>query len=325
MNPGTRTGRIAVLAPSPVLTVTIEPGDEQGPEIHYHAGGQGVWVARMARELGAEVILCVALAGEAGQLLRGLLPGTGIEVRAVAAHGRSGSYIHDRRSGERTAVASTDGPSLWRHETDELYGVAVTAGLDAELTMLTGPQPPAALSTDFYRRLAQDLRANDKRVVADLTDGALKGALEGGLDLLKLSEQELVAEGLVRSSDPDELVAGMKRLREAGADNVLVSRAGEPAFALLGGRVHEVCGPRLKPHDPIGTGDSMFAAIGAGLAAGQTLADALRLGVAAGGLNATRRGLGTGSRGDIERMVAHVRMREGLAGDPAEGSVGATT
>lgn len=317
--------RIAVLAPSPVLTVTIEPDDGQGPEIHYHAGGQGVWVARMAGLLGAEVILCVALAGEAGQVLRGLLPSEGIEVREVAAHGRGGSYIHDRRSGERVVVAATDGPRLRRHETDELYGVALTAGLEADLTMLTGPQPPSAVDAGFYRRLAGDLRENGKRVIADLTDGALRGALEGGLGLLKMSDEELVAEGLARGSQPDEVIAAMKGLHERGADNVLVSREAEPAFALLEGRLHEVCGPRLEARDPIGTGDSMFAAIGAGLAAGESMPDALRLGIAAGALNATRRGLGTGSRVDIERMVAHVRVREARHGSPANGSVGVTT
>lgn len=325
MNSARCAGRIAVLAPSPVLTVTIEPADEQGAEIHYHAGGQGVWVARMAGLLGAKVILCVALAGEAGQILRGLLPSEEIEVRGVAAHGRSGSYIHDRRGGQRLVVAAADGPRLLRHETDDLYGVGLAAGLDADLTMLTGPQPPSAVSAEFYRRLAGDLRANGKRVVADLTDGALEGALEGGLDLLKISDDDLVAEGFARSPEPDEVVTGMKRLHEAGADNVLVSRAAAPAFGLLGGRLHEVCGPRLEARDPIGTGDSMFAAIGAGLAASQSMVDALRLGVAAGALNATRRGLGTGSRVDIERMVAHVRVREGAPRDCVEGSEAVTT
>ena len=50
-------GRLAVFAPSPVLTVTIEAGPDR-PEVHLHPGGQGFWVARMAANLGAEVVLC---------------------------------------------------------------------------------------------------------------------------------------------------------------------------------------------------------------------------------------------------------------------------
>jgi 1-phosphofructokinase len=60
--------------------------------------------------------------------------------------------------------------------------------------------------------------------------------------------------------------------------------------------------------DERGTGDSMFAATGVGLARGLGVVDALRLGAAAGALNATRRGLGTGTRQEIERLAAHVTV-----------------
>jgi 1-phosphofructokinase len=53
----------------------------------------------------------------------------------------------------------------------------------------------------------------------------------------------------------------------------------------------------------------MFAATGVGLARGMGMIDALRLGMAAGALNATRRGFGTGTRDEIERLAAHVTVR----------------
>jgi hypothetical protein len=45
--------QLAVFAPSPIVTVTVEEATAGGPEIHFHAGGQGFWVARMAARLGA--------------------------------------------------------------------------------------------------------------------------------------------------------------------------------------------------------------------------------------------------------------------------------
>lgn len=302
--------QLAILAPSPVLTVTIEAGDEHGAEIHYHAGGQGVWVARMAASLGAEVVLCAALAGEAGHVLRGLLASPGVEVRSVVADGRSGSYVHDRRSGERVVVASTQGPHLQRHETDELYGMMLAAGLEAGVALLTGPQPPDALSGEIYRRLAADLRANGARVLADLTDGALDGAIRGGVGLLKISHEELIAEGLADGDGRDQLLAGARKLHKRGARGVLVSRAVEPALALVSDRAHELTGPRFEPSDHAGAGDSMFAGVGAALADGRSLMDALRLGVAAGALNVTRRGLGTGNRAEVEQLLSHVRVND---------------
>ena len=57
----------------------------------------------------------------------------------------------------------------------------------------------------------------------------------------------------------------------------------------------------------------MFAATGVGLARGMGMVDALRLGAAAGALNATRRGLGTGTREEIERLASHVQIRPTLS------------
>jgi 1-phosphofructokinase len=296
-----------------VLTVTIEPGGEHGAEIHYHPGGQGVWVARMAAELGARVVLCVVLAGEAGDVLDGLLRFEGVEVRAVRGHGRSGSYIHDRRSGERVPVAVTEGPRLWRHETDGLYGAMLTAGLEADLAMLTGPQPPGAVAADFYRRLAMDLRGNGARVVADLTYGALEGALAGGVDVLKISHVEMVKAGFAADERLESLIAGAHALRDAGALAVVVSRAAEPAI-LLEDDVCVLRGSRFEANDAAGAGDSMFAAIGVALASGRELIDAVGFGMAAGSLNVTRRGLGTGARAEIEQLAARVRAEEPSAG-----------
>ena len=87
-----------MFAPSPLFTITIEPGTDR-PEVHVHAGGQGFWVARLAATLGAEVTLCCALGGEPGRVLKGLIEAEPIRLRAAAAGTPNGVYIHDRRSG----------------------------------------------------------------------------------------------------------------------------------------------------------------------------------------------------------------------------------
>jgi 1-phosphofructokinase len=298
-----------VFAPSPLLTVTVESGSS-GDEVHFHAGGQGFWVARMAAGLGAEVMLCVPLGGESGTVLRSLLAVDGVSVLAVPTSGANASYLHDRRSGERVRIVETTSPPLRRHELDEFYGVAATAGLDAGTMLLTGPRNDGVLPPETYTRLAADLRANGRRVLADLTGEPLTAALRGGVDLLKISLEELREEGRVTDGERAEVVAAIEALHDEGAADVLVSVGADPALALSGGELLEVAGPRFAAVDPSGAGDSMFAALGVGLAAGLRNEEALGLAAAAGALNVTRHGLGSGHPPEIERLRGRVQVRE---------------
>jgi 1-phosphofructokinase len=295
----------------PLLTITVEPPADR-PEVHLHAGGQGFWVARLAATLGADVVLACALGGEPGRVLRGLIETLPLTLRAAEARAPNGVYIHDRRGGERVEVVSVEGRPLDRHASDELFGIALGAGLDADLTLITGCQPSDLVAADLYRRLVSDLRANGRPAIADLTGAPLRATLEGGVELLRLSDEELVSEGYATGRALPEIAVAARELHAAGAEHVLVSRASEPALLVRDGErpaQFELSAPAFEPLDDSGTGDSMFAATGVGLARGMEMLDALRLGMAAGALNATRRGLGTGTREEIERLAPHVAVR----------------
>jgi 1-phosphofructokinase len=307
---------LAVFAPSPLLTVTVEDEGDAHKEIHLHAGGQGFWVARMAALLGARVGLCACLGGESGAVLRGLVARENVELLAVECASSNGVYVHVRHDGTRQELARTKSLELSRHEADELYGVMLSAALDAGLALLTGMDPSEIVESDIYRRLAGDLRGNGVKVIADLSGAPLRSALEGGLDLLKISEEEMLAEGWAQSHTLDDLTGALDALHQAGARTVLLSRAEHPALVLDGDRgcYLQLVGPRVEALEPRGTGDSMFAALGASLAGGQALESALRMAVAAGCLNATRHGLGTGTRQEVEQLSRHVEVKELVGG-----------
>jgi fructose-1-phosphate kinase PfkB-like protein len=88
----------------------------------------------------------------------------------------------------------------------------------------------------------------------------------------------------------------MRSLRKDGAGIVVVSRAAEPALALVGEDIVAVRGPELEPTEPTGAGDSMTAGMVATLASGGEPMEALRTGAACGALNVVRRGLAPATR-----------------------------
>ena len=301
---------ICVLAPWPIFTVTIERGAEGEDEIYFHAGGQGFWVARMIANLGSRPVLCGPLGGESGVVLRALIQAEGIELRPISTERWNGGYVHDRRDGERKTVATMAPGPLNRHEADDLYDTVLTAGIHAGVAVMTGVIEADILSAGFYQRLAHDLSANGVAVVADLSRDALK-ALDGGVTFLKVSHSELIGAGYCTQEDEASLIEGLWALqRSTGSVNAIVSRADQPALALLQDRLVKVTPPRFEALDHRGAGDSMTAAIAVAEAREMEPEETLRMAAAAGALNVTRHGLGTGKLEHISEVAAHVTVED---------------
>jgi 1-phosphofructokinase len=300
---------VTIFAPSPTLTVTVEEHGGE-PDIHVHAGGQGVWQARMLLRLGASVTMCCTLTGEVGRMLRHLLEDEGIGVAGLERPGKGSAYVHDRRGGERYVIAETEGEPLGRHDLDELYGLTLREGLASGLTILSGPAGDEALPADTYRRLAADLREGGATVVVDLAGERLAAAVDGGVDVLKVSDEELTRGGLVTNGSVAEITTAMRALHRRGADTVIVSRATDPLLLLDAQGFAEVTQPRMAVADTRGAGDSLTAGVTAAMVRGERPRDAVVTGAAAGALNVTRHGLGTGDADTIAKLRESVTVRE---------------
>jgi 1-phosphofructokinase len=303
-----QAGRVLVFAPHPVLTVTVEQRGEK-PDVHVHPGGQGVWQARMLAALEVPVSLCGCLGGETGRVLQHLIPDEGIGLYAVTGVSHNGAYVHDRRDGERQEVARASGDPLTRHELDELYQLALIKALEAGICLLSGVFDTVLVPAEAYRRLARDLSSNGCRVIADLAGEYLDAVLEGGLYLVKVSHRELLTDHRAGSDEVPDLLAAARDLQHRGAEVVLVTRESEPVLVAHGEEAWELIVPTLEPADPHGAGDALTAGVTAGLARGQSLAEAVRLGGAAGVVNVARHGLGTGSCQAVQMLTDRVELR----------------
>ena len=302
--------RVAIFAPNPLLTITAESLNGAGDDIHLHAGGQGVWVARMAAELGAEPVLCGFVGGETGLLLRTLLEQMPGERRLVPTGTPSGSYVVDRRTGDRRLVAKRLSSAASRHEIDDLVSTTCSTALDAGALGVCKPFPADTGPLTVYGDLVEDVRSNGTPVLVDLSSPRLDDALRGRPELVKLNDWELAEYVAGPVDTPERMRAAADRLRERGGHTVLVTRGADPAFAYRGNSVYELTAPRFERGAREGCGDSMMGGIAAAWAAGMGWRDALVTGAAAGAANFLRHGLGTGSQQVVREMRGHVTLHE---------------
>jgi 1-phosphofructokinase len=205
-------------------------------------------------------------------------------------------------------VVETEIPVLDRHEVDELYSSIIGAALRAGVCVVAGTQLAPILPDDVFGRLVRDLRANDVTVIVDVCGAPLKVALAAGVDVVKLSFDELLADGWTRSDSVDDVQDAIVRIQEAGASRVVVSRSDRPTIAADLTRTVEVRTPSLEVLDGRGGGDSMTAALAVGAATGLDFEGSLRLAAAAAVLNISRHGLGTGRLDAIAEIAERVEL-----------------
>jgi 1-phosphofructokinase len=308
-SPAADQPRVTVFGPHPVLDVTIDRRGADEDDIHIHAAGQGVWVARMAGEMGAHPILCGFCGGETGLLLRPLLDALPGEARCVETVSSSGAWVIDRRSGEREMVASIYSDPPTRHEVDDLFSVTTAAAMNSRVLICCGPFPQESFEPELYRRLVKDVRAQGTTVVVDLSPPRLDRALEGGPDLVKVDDWQLAEYVRDDVGTPARFRAAAETILERGAGAVVATRGGEPALVVCEDRAWELVPPKFEEGASEGSGDSMVGALAAAIARGLEFEEALRVGAAAGAANFLRRGLGTGSRAVVGDLVERVELR----------------
>ena len=202
--------------------------------------------------------------------------------------------------------------ALDRHAADELDGSTLAAALDTGICVLAGPHAPHVIPGETDRRLATDLRRNGVTVIADLSAGCLLGALAGGVDFCKSSEEDVArTAGFDPAASPS---AHLDQIVRSGAANAALTRGAATLLVAIGGRTLRVTTPELVPVDHRGAGDAFTALVAASRCWGLGWDDAVRWGAAAGSLTVVRRGLATAGRREIRDLVGRVTLEELDAG-----------
>ena len=303
---------VAVFAPSAYVTVAIERVTDGGDEIHFHAGGQGVWVARTVAQLGEPVSLHSPVGGESGSAFEALIRRDRVMFAPVRVTGSNPAYVQDRRMHQRQPVAESSSAPLSRHELDNLYQSTLAGALAAGLLVVTGRHRPAAVPDAFYRRLGADLAQLQVRVVGDFHGAELCAFLERGrIDLLKVSDEDLQQDGIC--VDNEELCfAAMDTFRQRNARDVVLSRGTKATLALIGNARLRVDTPEVASPDHRGSGDAMTGALAVGLVRALETDQLLALGCGAGAASATRHGLASA---DVQLIAEFAALSRVFAAD----------
>ena len=178
---------------------------------------------------------------------------------------------------------------MWADITDndieELYN-RIDSLTDGDFLVLAGSIPksvPATIYSDIMKRLD----GNGVKVVVDSTGDILVNSLKYRPFLVKPNKHELGDIFNVELSTTEEVISYAKKLREMGAENVIVSMAGDGAvFVSSDNAVYDVPAPKGELINGVGAGDSMVAGFLAGFIEKSDLEYAFKMGISAGSASA---------------------------------------
>lgn len=258
-------------------------------EVYY--GGKGINVSNVLKELGFDSSALGFVAGFTGKAIEEGLKKQGIQTEFIHLDNGMSRINVKIKAGEETEV-NGQGPDIGADALEQLM-IRLDRLKSGDVLVLAG-SIPASMPEDVYERIMKRLDGQGIRIAVDATRNLLVNVLKYHPFLIKPNNYELGEIFGKQLKTDEDIIFYAKKLQEMGAQNVLISMAGDGAILVTDSEeVHKMGVPKGTVQNSVGAGDSMVAGFLAGYLEKGSYADALKMGTAAGSATAFSAGLAT--------------------------------
>lgn len=250
------------------------------------AGGKGINVSKVLRQLGCPVTAICLLGGGNGRFIEEELKSLAVTPLSTPIQEVTRNCIAIIENGRQTEILET-GPEITEEEGEnflQLFVEQLTKG-DLQVVAASGSLP-RGLNPAFYRVLIDQAHQQNVKFVLDTSGTALKEAIRSAPYLIKpnISELEDLLGRKIQSEQ--ELLDVLPNLKMYDIAMVVVSLGKEGCIALCGDDIYKVTTPDVPVKSPIGSGDAMLAGMVKEIARDSSYDEILRVGVTCGTLKA---------------------------------------
>lgn len=253
------------------------------------AGGKGINVSKVLQILGMESTALGFVGGFTGDFIRSQVEMAGIRHQFIQIE--QDSRINLKLKAEVETDFSGVSPAVPPQALEQLFQQLNRLSKDDYL-ILAG-SVPGSLPADIYQTIMKQLRDKGVRIFLDAKGEALKNSLPERPFLIKPNHHELGELFGVAIATPMEALTYGRRAVELGAQNVIVSLAGQGAVFVNAQEAYVAHIPERKPVNSIGAGDSMVAGFLYSYSRADDVESAFRFAVAAGSTTALSEGFCT--------------------------------
>lgn len=220
-----------------------------------YAGGKGINVSRILKELGTNSVATGYIGGFTGDFIVNKLNKEGISNQFIKID--EDSRINVKIKGETETEINGAGPYISDEKQSEL--VEQFEQLKADDTVILSGSKALGLPIDFYQKLILLIQEQNASFVIDTTGDELLNALSARPLLIKPNQQELEHIYSTDLAHDHDYVRCGKDLLSKGAEHVIISRGKDGAFLVTKqGAFHGQAAPGSLVNS-VGAGDAMVA------------------------------------------------------------------
>lgn len=254
-------------------------------------GGKGINVSTVLMNLGIESTALGFVAGFTGDEIVRRLEQMGVRNGFIRIEEGFSRINVKLKSIDGTEI-NGQGPVISETKVQSLMTQLDELG-EGDVLFLSG-SIPASMPDDAYQKIMERLEGKGVQIIVDATKDLLMNVLPHHPFLIKPNNHELGEIFETELKSREAVVPYAKKLQEMGAQNVLISMAGEGAVLVAAdGTVYDAPAPKGTLVNSVGAGDSMVAGFMAGWMEKQDYEYAFHMGVASGSASAFSENLAT--------------------------------
>ncbi len=245
-----------------------------------YAGGKGIDVSRVIRELGGQSIAYGFMGGYNGLEVEGRLINEGVicDFTRINGETRTNIIIHQRRK-KTTTLLSARAAMVSQLDVTTLFNKIREIPRDSYV-VLSGSLP-AGLNDSFYAQIITVVKDKNIKVFLDADGEPLRKGVQAGPYLMKPNIHEFGRLVEKNVKDQEEILENIAPFLEL-VSYVVVSMGVRGAVGVSREGRYIVTPPKVNVKSSSGAGDALLAGIVFALSEGASFKDALGLGVACG-------------------------------------------
>ena len=270
------------------------------------AGGKGINVSCVLKELGVETKALGFAAGFTGNEIIRILNQKGIKNNFVVLE-KGMTRINVKINGKNETEINGKGPEISEREFNWLREILEEAK-KGDMLILSGSVPQSNVK-DMYEKLAESANKKGIRFIVDTEGKKLLSTLKYKPFMVKPNLKELEEIFGAKIETDEGIIAYGRKLQYydgGGAENVLISMGKEGAVLLCGdGRILRKKAPKGNVLSTVGSGDSMVAGFAAGIELYGDYEKAFKLACACG--SACAFSIGTPTKEKINEVLSLIK------------------